>query len=114
MKTFDKIILATQQIQNISSRIEHCRLVAACTIKEKEEPFIFEHMVHNNESQLQSILDALMEIVENSANYINSTDNICGEDIALYKVPFDILYNRVSEDDYESINVEYTKYEEEV
>lgn len=107
MKTFDKIMLATQQIQNMASRIENTRQMVSCVIRQENEPYLYQSMVTDNETTLQESLSKMMVVIEDLAGWINSNDNLCGEDIALYKVPFDVLYNRVSEDEFEDIEVIY-------
>lgn len=107
MEIAEKILLATQQIQLMANTIAREQQIAALRIEKDDK--IYHGMVEQPLEVLNKNFDKIMDVVENLANYINMSDTICAEDVALSKVPMDILYGRMEEDDFENVTVEYVE-----
>lgn len=90
--TLDEIRKACTTVDNVCDDTKH--------ILHEEDYESLKKLVNDCEDVLNSVRVKLRDVLEEVVDYQNATDMLSGVDCALAKVPFDLIYERTSEDDY--------------
>lgn len=91
--TLDEIRKACTTVNNVCNDTKH-------TLR-KEEYESLKMLVNDCENVLDCVRVKLREALEDVADYMNAVDMVCPVDAALSKVPFDLIYERTSDEDYD-------------
>lgn len=92
--TLDQIRWAAQTIDNVRMHAEFHRYV-------NKDDAVTKEMQEDCSKVLDDCRLALREVLENILEYQNGSDALSGVDVALTKVPLDLIYERTTEEDYE-------------
>lgn len=105
MSDFELINLTLDQIRRIAGIIEQVRVEQWHLLKAQGEESISGKIMKDcydkNEAALKKCRLALRNVLEDIAEYQNAGDMVSAVDAALSKVPFDLIYERKSEEDFE-------------
>lgn len=105
MSDFELINLTLDQIRRIAGIIEQVRVEQWHLLKaqggESISGKIMKDCYDKNEAALKKCRLALRNVLEDIAEYQNAGDMVSAVDAALSKVPFDLIYERKSEEDFE-------------
>lgn len=105
MSDFELINLTLDQIRRIAGIIEQVRVEQWHLLKAQGEESISGKIMKDcydkNEAALKKCRLALRNVLEDIAEYQNAGDMVSAVDAALSKVPFDLIYKRKSEEDFE-------------
>lgn len=100
MEKIELINLTLDEIRKACTTVDNVCNDTKRTLR-KEDSESLKELVNDCEEVLESVRVNLREVLEEVADYQNGTDMLCGVDCALTKVPFDLIYERTTEDDYE-------------
>lgn len=105
MSDFELINLTLDQIRRIAGIIEQVRVEQWHLLKAQGEESISGKIIKDcydkNEAALKKCRLALRNVLKDIAEYQNAGDMVSAVDAALSKVPFDLIYERKSEEDFE-------------
>lgn len=105
MSDFELINLTLDQIRRIAGIIEQVRVEQWHLLKAQGEESISGKIMKDcydkNEAALKKCRLTLRNVLEDIAEYQNAGDMVSAVDAALSKVPFDLIYERKSEEDFE-------------
>lgn len=105
MNEYELICLALEEVRKQSYNLQQMKdtlewAVEGRTDQKKAE--LHQELIKEAGEVLRETLTNLRDrILENIAEYNNGIDNISGVDMALSKVPFDLIYERKKEEDFE-------------
>lgn len=100
MKKIELINLTLDEIRRSTTIISDVYVEAALRNRHQKDE-ILEGIMNDCDYALENARKKLRDVLENVANFQNEKDMICGVDIALTKVSYDIIYERKKECDYE-------------
>ena len=105
MSDYELINLTLDQIRRIAGVIELVRIEQWHLLKANGERNISGKIIKDchekNKAALKKCRLSLRNILEDIAEYQNAGDMVSAVDAALSKVPFDLIYERKSEEDFE-------------
>lgn len=105
MSDYELINLTLDQIRRIAGIIEQVRVEEWHLLKSKSKEGISDMIMKSCYSKNQIALTkcrlALRNVLKDIAEYQNAGDMVSSVDAALSKVPFDLIYERKHEEDFE-------------
>lgn len=89
LDSFSKILLATGAINYMAASLNSVTQQIAFIPKNVSETAA-ESVIRNN-AELDKVLVALKDTMENFGNFMDGIDCVCPIDVRIYEVPFDII-----------------------
>lgn len=99
MRKIELINLTLDEIRRSATMI-HDVYIDALYSNSKEKNEAFEKLIKDCDVSLDNARTQLRDVLENLANFQNAKDMICGVDMALTEVPYDLIYERKGEFDF--------------
>ena len=99
MRKIELINLTLDEIRrsvSMISEVQNCALNA-----NKDNNKILQELATDCDNILEEARIKLRDVLENVAEFQNAKDMICGVDVALTEVSYDLIYERKKECDYE-------------
>lgn len=100
MRKIELINLTLDEIRRSATMISDVHREAVYS-NHQEQSDIFEKLISDCDSVLEDARIKLRDVLENIAEFQNAKDMVCGVDVALTETPFDLIYERKDEDDFE-------------
>lgn len=107
MKTIELINLTLNEIRRSAQCVADVTAECSMAINLQSSETVVELMqigIKENNDALDRCRIALREVLEDIANYQNSCDMVENVDAALGKVAYDLIYERTTDEDYETSN----------
>lgn len=105
MDEYELICLALEEVRKQAYNLQRTKDALELTVsgKEGQKPDeCLQMFIKESGEVLRETLTNLREkVLENIAEYNNGVDNVSGVDVALSKVPFDLIYERKKVEDFE-------------
>lgn len=105
MNEYELICLTLEEVRKQAYNLQRMKDAVEWTIGRKEgqqSDECLQNLIKESGEVLREILVNLRDaVLENIAEYNNGIDNVSGVDMALAKVPFDLIYERKKEEDFE-------------
>ena len=107
MKTIELINLTLNEIRRSAQVIADVTAECSMAINHQSNETVMGIMdtsIKENNAALDRCRIALRDVLEDIANYQNSCDMVENVDTALSKVAYDLIYERTTDEDYETSN----------
>ena len=105
MNEYELICLALEEIRKQAYNVQQAKQTMKHLLSAHDNDATYSHFkgdIQQHDKMLKETLDSLRYgVLEQITEYNNGIDNLSGVDVALWSIPFDLIYGRTQEGDYE-------------